>query len=122
MDTFLWICQGLLAFVFMFSGIHKAYYPEEKLVKSGQTGVEGLHWLLIKSIGFAEIAGALGVIVPWLTQLAPVLTPVSAVGFCLIMLLAAPIHYRRNEPGNVLINIIILVISAIVAFQRFRML
>lgn len=120
METILWICQGLLAFIFMFSGLNKAFLPEQKLVASGQTGVEGLHWLLIKFIGISEILGAIGVIVPWLIGIAPILTPISATGFCIIMLLAAPIHYKRKELRNVFINFVIFLISAFVAFQRFN--
>lgn len=42
MNIIIWILQGLMSFVFMFSGINKAYFDEKTLVDKGQTGVEGL--------------------------------------------------------------------------------
>lgn len=51
MHTVIGILQGLMAFVFMFSGINKSYFDEKTLVQKGQTGVEGpsqmahkVHW------------------------------------------------------------------------------
>jgi hypothetical protein len=35
MDTALWMAQGFLALVFLYSGIMKATQPEEKLVAIG---------------------------------------------------------------------------------------
>lgn len=119
METVVWICQGLLSFVFLYSGIHKSVFPEEKLVKSGQTGVEGLHPFLIKFIGITEIAGAVGIVVPWVLNIYSVLTPLSAAGFCVIMMLAAPVHFRRGEYGNVVINVVLFLLSLFVAYQRF---
>ncbi len=29
MNTVIWVFQGLIAFVFMFSGVNKAYYDEK---------------------------------------------------------------------------------------------
>ena len=68
MNTTLWILQGLVAFVFMYSGINKTIFSEQKLVASGQTGVEGLPLPLIRFIGISEMLGAAGIIIPWYFQ------------------------------------------------------
>jgi hypothetical protein len=120
MNTLLWSCQILLAAAFGYSGICKSIYSEETLVnKIGQTGVAGLPLTLIRTIGIAELLGTVGIILPWWLGITPVLTPVTAVCFTVLMLLAAPIHYRRKEPRNVTTNLVLLAISIFTAYGRF---
>lgn len=120
MNTLLWCCQVLLAVEFGYSGICKTTLSEAVLVyKKGQTGVEGLPMAFTRGIGIVEILGAIGIILPWALKIAPVLTPVTAVGFAVIMVCAAPIHYRRGEPRNVLVNVVTLVICIFTAYGRF---
>lgn len=106
--------------MFGYSGLCKSTLSEATLVyKKGQTGVEGLPMAFTRFIGIAELFGAVGVILPWWLGVAPVLTPVSAVCFAVIMIFAAPIHYKRKEPGNVTINLVTLSISIFTAYGRF---
>lgn len=58
MNTTLWILQSLVAFAFLYSGINKSILSEQRLVASGQTGVEGLPLPLIRFIGISEISAA----------------------------------------------------------------
>jgi len=118
MNTILWICQGLLLLVFFFSGVTKSTLPQRKLVDMGQTGVEGLPLPLVRFIGIAELAGSVGIIVPWFMHTLPVLTPLAAAGFAIIMVLAARVHYRRNELQTVGLNVVILALALFVAFGR----
>jgi len=119
MNTILWIAQILLAIVFVNSGVNKSTLSEQKLVAKGQTGVAGYSAPVIKFIGVSELLGTVGIILPWWLQIAPVLTPITAICFAAIMLLAAPIHYRRREPQNVAINSVIFLLSVFVAWGRF---
>ncbi len=119
MYNIIWFLQGLMAFVFIFSGINKAYFDEQTLVRKGQTGVEGLPSWLIKFIGIAEILGAIGLLAPMLLGQNVIFTPIAAIGLGLIMIPAAFIHYQRNEVQTVGINLFILVICGIIAFYRF---
>jgi uncharacterized membrane protein YphA (DoxX/SURF4 family) len=118
MNTILWICQGLLAVVFLYSGVNKTFLSEQQLIAKGQTGVVHQPAYLIHSIGILEVLGAIGILVPWYTGIYPVLTPVTAICFALLMMLAAPIHYRLKEPKNVAINTTIFIVSVFVAFER----
>jgi hypothetical protein len=119
MNTLLWIGQIFLSVTFLYSGICKSTLPEKKLIAKGQTGVVGLPSPVIKFIGATEILGAIGIIVPWLTNTAKILTPVAAICFSVLMLLAAPIHYKLKEPRNIAINITLLIISVLVAWGRW---
>ena len=61
--------------------------------------------LLVRLIGVAELAGALGMLLPGLTKIQPRLTAFAAVGFALIMVLASAFHITRGEFGNLPINV-----------------
>ncbi len=76
-NTMLWVAQSLLAVLFLFSGVMKSTQSEQKLVASGQTGVEGLPRPLIRFIGISEILGAVGLVLPMLSNVMPGLTPLG---------------------------------------------
>ena len=118
MNTMLWGLQCITALIFMYSGINKSIFSEQKLVAKGQTGVEGLPLPLIRFIGISEIFGAVGLIVPWWTNILPVLTPIAAICFAVMMILAARIHYKRKEYKNVLTNSIIFLMCLFITYGR----
>lgn len=122
MNTILWIFQMLLGITFSYSGLMKSTQNRERLVSIGQTGVDGLSYPLIRFIGIAEIIGAIGIILPISVNVLPILTPVTSVCFAVIMILAAPIHYKRREFKCVFLNISLFVISVFVAYMRFSQL
>jgi len=88
-------------------------------VAIGQTGVEGLPITLTRFIGIIEILGAIGLILPVALNILPQLTAISAIGFAIIMVLAARIHYQRHEPKNALNNLILLLLCVLIAWYRF---
>jgi uncharacterized membrane protein YphA (DoxX/SURF4 family) len=116
----LWIIAGVLAFAFFGSGAMKLAQSKEKLVASS-TGGWAADWspASIKLVGVAEIAGAVGLILPALLHIAPILVPLAAVGLILVMLGAAVVHSRRHELPNVAINVVLLLLAAFVAWGRF---
>ena len=120
MNIIIWVLQGLMTFVFMFSGINKTYFDEKTLVQKGQRGVEGLPKWFIKFIGVSEIFGALGLVVPMMLDKYNYLTPIAAICLGFIMIPAAFIHYKRKEMKNVAINFIILVICGVIAYYRIN--
>jgi uncharacterized membrane protein YphA (DoxX/SURF4 family) len=120
MNTFLWVLQVFAAVVFTYSGLMKSTKSREYLVSIGQTGVDGLSYPVIRFIAIAELLGVIGLIVPCAANIAPVLTPMAATGFCIIMLIAAPIHYSRGEMRSIGVNVMLFLICAVIAFMRFR--
>lgn len=77
----LWVVQGLLAALFLFAGGAKLVLPAEAM-----KGPIELPVAFLRFIGVAEVLGAIGLIVPWLTHIRPVLTPLAAVGLVVIMI------------------------------------
>ncbi|MFT3827399.1 MAG: DoxX family protein [Chitinophagaceae bacterium] len=122
MNSIIWICQILLAVMFLYSGICKSFYSEQQLIAKGQTGVVGQPVAVIRLAGISEVLGAVGIVLPWLLKVLPFLTPVSAIGFAVIMLFAAPIHYRLREKRNIAVNLTLMVTSLLVAWWRWRQL
>jgi len=118
MNVFLWIVQVLLAAFFAMAGAMKATQPKDKLV-------ERLPWVAdfsaatVRFIGIVELAGALGLILPAATGIAPVLTPLAATGLAVTMILAALTHVRRKEPSAIAFNAVLLILAALVAWGRF---
>jgi uncharacterized membrane protein len=73
----------------------------------------------VKLIGAFEILGAIGLIVPAVTGIAPILVPLAALGLVVVMLGAAVVHTRRKESQVVIFNVILLLLAAVVAWGRF---
>lgn len=122
MNVFLWVLQVFLAFTFGYSGVMKSSQSREELVSMGQTGVDGLPYSTIRFIGITEILGVVGIIAPWATGVVPILTPITAVCFAIIMILASQIHYKRKESKAITLNVILFCISFFVAWMRFSQL
>jgi uncharacterized membrane protein YphA (DoxX/SURF4 family) len=73
---------------------------------------------LVTFVGIVEILGAVGLILPALTGILPVLTPLAAVGLVIVMLLASGFHATRGEYQGVVANLILFALSAFVVYGR----
>jgi uncharacterized membrane protein YphA (DoxX/SURF4 family) len=118
MNIVLWIVQGVLAAMFLMSGVTKSTQPREKLLPR-LPWVEDFTTPVVRLIGGAELAAALGLILPAATGIATILTPLAATGLALIMALAATVHTRRKEPGAIAFNAVLLIAAVFVAWGRF---
>ncbi|WP_420151484.1 DoxX family protein [Spirosoma sp.] len=120
MNVALWASQLFLAIVFGYSGWMKSTRSASELVAIGQTGVEHLSTPLIRFIGVSELLGAVGLLVPWYTQIMPMLTPIAAACLGLIMLPAGMIHYQRNEKRTVWLNVVLFFMCLFVVYGRWN--
>ena len=118
MGVALWVAQGLLAAAFLGAGATKLSQPKEKLAKN-MGWVEDFSQPAVRLIGAVEVLGALGVVLPALTEILPWLTPLAAVGLVLTMIGAALTHLRRKEYGTIAAPAVLLVLAAFVAYGRF---
>jgi uncharacterized membrane protein len=117
MDIALWIASGLLALAYVFAGATKALRPKDKLTNLPWT--EDYSAGTVKFIGIAEFLGGIGLILPWLTGIAPVLTPIAAVGLVIVQVLAIVAHVRRREFSVIPMNVVLLLIALLIAIFRF---
>ena len=70
-------------------------------------------------IGALDALGGIGLILPPLVGIAPVLTPVAATGIVLLMFGAMAVHGRRKEFPQVGFNVVVVVLALVVAWGRF---
>ena len=109
----LWVIQGLLAALFLFAGVMKLVAPIEML-----QGPVPLPGGFLRFIGVAETAGALGLILPGLLRIRPVLTPLAAIGLVSIMTGATVITVEGGAVAPALIPFIVGILAVTVAFGR----
>lgn len=120
MNVFLWIVAGVLAAFFLAAGLTKLSQSKAKLGENPQMKwTEDFSAGTLKLIGAAETLGALGLILPGVLDIAPVLVPLAASGLAIIMAGAAITHGRRKELPQVGINVTVLILALVVAIFRF---
>ncbi|MFT3833975.1 MAG: DoxX family protein [Micropruina sp.] len=117
MNITLWIVAGLLALAFLGAGAMKVTRRKDALAASGLAWTEDFSASTVKTIGTLEILGALGLILPAVTGILPVLVPVAALGLAAIMIGAIVVHLRRHE--TIVPQTVLLVLAAFVAIGRF---
>jgi uncharacterized membrane protein YphA (DoxX/SURF4 family) len=110
-----WITASLLALVYLVSGAPKIFRSQEALLASGQGWVTDVNPALPKLVGILEVLGALGVILPPLTNIAVYLAPTAAIGLVLVQAVAIGIHLKAGETKALPINFVLLGLAAVVA-------
>lgn len=119
MNIVLWVIAGLLAAAFLAAGAMKALQPKEKLIASGMAWAGDFSDGQVKLIGLVEVLGAIGLVLPALLDIAPVLVPLAATGLAIAMVGAIVVHVRRKENQAVVPSLVLLILSAVVAWGRF---
>ncbi|MEV4758130.1 DoxX family protein [Micromonospora sp. NPDC049559] len=120
MNLALWIAAGLLAVVALVGGVSKTFVPKAKLAATS-----GGEWTgeasagFVKSLGVLELLAAVGLILPAVVGIAPVLVPVTAVCWVLLMVGAMITHLRHGSPKFMILNLVYLALAAFIAWGRF---
>lgn len=116
----LWVAQLALAGMFLMAGTMKLMSGPADLVAMGMMWAQNAPVVLIKFIGLAEVAGALGMILPAATRIMPDLTKLAAAGLAAIMVLAAGLHIARGEFEVVPMNIVLFGLAVFVIWGRTK--
>jgi uncharacterized membrane protein YphA (DoxX/SURF4 family) len=119
MNVVLWTVAGLLALAFVAAGVMKLTQPKAKLADSGMSWTDDFGPGTIRSIGVLELLAAVGLILPAVLNLGPVIVPVAALGLAAIMVGAGITHFRRKEYPMIIGNLVLLALAAFVAWGRF---
>ncbi|GGP03484.1 DoxX family protein [Nonomuraea glycinis] len=120
MNLALWTAAALLAVVALTGGITKTFVSKDTLAAfhgGGWTGDVGVGF--VKTLGVLELLAALGLILPAALAVAPVLVPVTAVCWVVLMIGAMITHGRRGEFALAGLNLIYLALAAFIAWGRF---
>ena len=116
MNTALWIVQAILGAMMLLLGLMKTFLPVERLNKFSWTTHSSKGF--IRFIGISELLIGLGLILPQLTGILPILTSLAALSLCMIMVLAIAEHVRHKENNEIGKNVIIMLLAAFVAVGR----
>src|ERR687897_2689789 len=119
MNRALWIVAGLLAGVYLASGVGKLIVPKKKLATFPGAGwVEDFSAGTVKAIGALEVLAAVGLVLPAALGIAPVLVPLAAAGLVLLMAGAVFTRIRRHELKAMVADLVCLALAAFVAWGR----
>ncbi len=116
MNIVLWILQVLLAAQFLWHGWIMVFPPAEYIdIMNANIGT----WQRI-FIGVTESLGALGLLLPGITRIAPRLTVWAAAGLLIVAGSAAVFHFIRGENSSAVYTVVLFVIILFVAYMRWK--
>jgi hypothetical protein len=120
MDTALWIAAGFLALVALTGGFTKTFIPKEELQRhEGAAWVRDASPAFVKTLGVLELLAAVGLILPAVVDVAPVMVPVTAVCWVALMIGAMITHGRLGQYKLVVVNAVYVVLAVFIAVGRF---
>ncbi|MFD4636754.1 DoxX family protein [Lentzea sp. NPDC058436] len=120
MNVVVWIVSGVLAALYLMAGFTKLVKTKQDLLSEPRMAWAGDFTSgQVKGIGAVEVAGALGLVLPWLTGVAPVLTPIAAAGLAVVQVGAGITHLRRGEKATLPVNVVLCLLAVFVAVVRF---
>ena len=118
MNVLLWVLQGLVSLVFLFSGGTKLVMSTEAMQKMSPPNSIMLPGAFVKFIGVMEILGGLGLILPGLTKIRKNLTPIAAFCLLIIMIGAVVISVMGPGVGAAIIPLVVGILCAVIAYGR----
>ena len=112
----LWVAQVLLGGMFLMVGWMKIATPDAQLTAMLQGNIA---LPLARFIGWSEFLGGVGVLLPALTRVMPILTPVAAVGLTIVMVLATGFNLTHAQASQAPVTVLLGCLAAFVAWGRF---
>jgi uncharacterized membrane protein len=119
MNIILWILQIFFGLYFITIGVMHFAIPEGLPPQMGWMYElqPWLHWVS----GTAEILGGIGLILPSLLRIKPMLTVWAALGLAAVMVGAMIWHLTRGEAQNMGLNIAVALIMGFIAYGRYKL-
>jgi uncharacterized membrane protein YphA (DoxX/SURF4 family) len=115
LNVALWTTQSLLALLFLFAGAMKLVMPIEMMTEQMP-----LPEVFLRFIGVAEVLGAIGLILPWATNIRRGLTPLAAAGLVVIMAGATALTIAIADVGSAAMPLVVGLLAACVVYGRSR--
>ncbi len=112
-----WTVQILTVLIFIMAGGMKMGVPYEQLsAEPNMAWTLDFSPMVVKLIGFVELLGALGLVLPAIFKKQQKLIPIAAAGLVLTMIGATALHIMRGEP--VMNSLVVMIFPLLVAFFR----
>jgi uncharacterized membrane protein YphA (DoxX/SURF4 family) len=116
MNYVLWTLQVILALLFVFSGVMKFVMPVAKM----QEGPVKLPGLFLHFIGVCEILGGLGLVLPGMTKIKRMLTPLAAAGLLIVMIGATVVTWMGSHDSMMVLPLVVALLVAFVSWGRWN--
>lgn len=116
LSALVWIPQLLVVLVYAGGGAYKLVTPYADVVEQFGDIPQGL--LVAASV--LEVVGGLGVLLPSLTRIAPVLTVWAALGCALLQVGAVVFHVSTGDSDGLALNAVLIALALAVAWLRLR--
>ena len=122
MNTVAWVLQVFLALVFLLHGLFftVGFEVMARRMRGRRRTASPLHPTFRQFIGVAEIAAAVGLIVPPAIHVLPWLAPLAAAGLAIIMAGAAVGHARKGETREVVGTVVLGLLAAATLWLRWQ--
>ena len=114
MNIVLWIIQSLIAIIFLGIGAFKTFGPKQKLQKISATSIT-----TTRLLGFLELPGAVGIILPFLLNIYPSLTAIAGVCLGIVMGGAIILHLQKKEYKALPLVIRLLILCITISINRY---
>jgi putative oxidoreductase len=119
MKKVLWILQVVLAAMFIMAGTFKTFTPIPELAVK-MPWVNDFSEGMVRFIGASQLLGGLGLLLPSVLRIKPILSVVAGFALALVMIFAAVYHISKGEFSALPTNFILGGLAAYVAWARWR--
>jgi hypothetical protein len=119
MNLALWAVAGILAGMYMYAGVLKAFQYEK--AKGQLKWPADLPKGLVAFIGISELLAGIGLVLPPVIDVLPWLATLAAAGLSAVMLLAAGFHAKRGEYQAVAFTLTLAGLAVFVAYGRWQL-
>ena len=117
MNIALWVAQILLALIYGSAAFRKLFRLEK--VRADQEWARRSSDGYIRFVAASQLLGVAGMLFPIPTGIFPWLTPLAAIGFCIIQILGAQWHIRLKEYKILPMNLFLFILSLFVVIGRW---
>ncbi|MFC0672958.1 DoxX family protein [Brachybacterium hainanense] len=121
LEWFLWILTWALGLAFAAGALGQLLLPKERYraVGKSQEWTDDFSTAQLRGIGAIKMLGAIGLLLPAVTGILPILSPLAACGLALFMAGAATERYRRGEGAFMAGDVAFVLAFAFLAWGRF---
>lgn len=118
MHVILWVAQILVA-LFLLTGAALKFQPIEKIAAM-MPWARQVPAVVVRLLGIIDLLGAVGLILPSLLRIKPLLAVWAAIGVIALMVCATIFHVYRGEVSVVGVNIFCAFIATFIAWGRLK--
>jgi hypothetical protein len=119
MSIALWVIQILLAWIYGSAAFRKLFQLEK--VRANQEWARQSSNGYIRFVAVSQLLGVAGLLFPISTGIFPWLTPIAAIGLCIIQVLAAERHIRLKEYNILPVNLFLFALSLFIAIGWWQL-